>query len=58
MFAKIGEMPGMGRERPELAEGLRSFPVSPYVVFYVSDETGVTIVRVIHGSRSLDDIFS
>jgi plasmid stabilization system protein ParE len=46
--------PGMGRERPELAGGLRSWPTStPYVLFYVADAEGVDIVRVLHHARDV-----
>ena len=30
----ITESPGIGPRREELAPGLRSFPVKPYVIFY------------------------
>jgi toxin ParE1/3/4 len=44
----------MGRSRPELATGLRSFPVGRYVIFYVPLSKGVEIVRVFHGARDVD----
>ena len=45
--------PQMGRERPELREGIRSFAVSPQVVFYEATQRGVRVLRVIHGVRHL-----
>ena len=50
---QLGRFPKMGRTRDELAEGLRSFPTRPYVVFYKPTTRGVMIVRVIHGSRDI-----
>lgn len=49
--------PAMGRKRPELAKGLRSWPTkTPYVLFYIADAEGVLIVRVLHHARDLDAI--
>jgi toxin ParE1/3/4 len=59
----IATTPGIGRSREELAPGLRSFPVQNYVVFYeVIQETedaeeAVAIVRVLHGSRDMNQVF-
>jgi toxin ParE1/3/4 len=51
------ENPLMGRSRPELAPGLRSFPVGTYVIFYFPIQGGVEIVRVINGARDIDALF-
>ncbi len=46
--------PLMGRARPELAVGLRSWPVSTsYVLFYVVDTENLTVVRVLHHARDI-----
>ncbi len=51
----LAAQPEMGRVRPELADGLRSFPTrTPYIIFYVSDEDGLLIVRVLHHARDID----
>jgi len=47
----------IGRTREELAEGLRSFPVGRYIIFYRTMPKGIEIVRVLHGARDLDTIF-
>ncbi len=57
LFELIAENPRMGRERPELSEGLRSFPVGNYVIFYRIWARDVAIVRVIHGARDYDRLF-
>lgn len=49
--------PVMGRARDELADGLRSFAVGRYVIFYRPLAEGVEIVRVLHGSRDIDALF-
>ena len=53
----LASTPGMGRTRDEIAEGLRSFPVGRYVIFYRTIPEGVEIVRVLHGSRDVDALF-
>lgn len=50
-FDPLGEMPMMGRERPELQAGLRSLIVGRYVVLYRLTEDAVEIVRILHGAR-------
>jgi plasmid stabilization system protein ParE len=51
----LGAQPEMGRVRPELADGVRSFPTrTPYIIFYVPDEDGLLIIRVLHHARDID----
>ncbi|MHB9074674.1 MAG: type II toxin-antitoxin system RelE/ParE family toxin [Desulfobaccales bacterium] len=57
-FQALASNPNMGRSRDELEEGLRSFPVDRYVIFYRVMPGGVEIVRVVHGSRDLNAIFN
>jgi toxin ParE1/3/4 len=46
------------RARDELMPGLRSALVQPYVIFYRIDDGIVEVVRVLHGRRNFDAIFS
>jgi toxin ParE1/3/4 len=48
--------PQMGRQRDELAPDLRSFVVSPYVVFYRPAGDTIEVLRVLHGHRDIDTI--
>lgn len=51
----LGSQPEMGRLRPELANGIRSIPTrTPYIIFYMPDENGILIVRVLHHARDID----
>ena len=43
----------IGRARPELAAGLRSFAVARYMIFYAPSDDGILLVRVLHGARDL-----
>ena len=56
-FQVLAQQPGIGRRRDELADGLRSFPVGRYVIFYLTVPGGVQIVRVLHGARDLETTF-
>ena len=46
--------PLMGRARPELADGVRSWPTStPYILFYLADDEGITVLRVLHHAQDV-----
>ncbi len=57
-FQTLASEPGIGPDRSELAESLRSFPVGNYVIFYRAMRHGIEIVRVLSGYRDLPDVFS
>ena len=59
-FRLLAESPRIGPERPELAAGLRSYPVGNYLVFYrpLEDASGIALIRVVHGARDLRRLFS
>ena len=49
--------PLMGRARPELAQGIRSWPTStPYILFYIVTTGGITVIRALHHSRDVQQI--
>ena len=53
----LSNQPLMGRARPELGAGVRTWPTStPYVLFYVPDQEGIAIVRVLHHARDVQQI--
>jgi toxin ParE1/3/4 len=62
-FYLLARNPQIGpRRRFKVDKGLRSWVIpefSNYLVFYreLTDETGVEIVRVLHGARNLNRIF-
>ena len=49
----LGRFPEMGRARPEIAPGLRSTLVAPYVLFYQIAGDEVQILRILHGKQDL-----
>lgn len=58
IFKMLADNQEAGRERPELIEGLRSFPDGNYVIFYRQWAGNIAIVRILHSTRDLDELFS
>jgi toxin ParE1/3/4 len=53
----LSRNPYLGRSRDsDLRPGLRSYPISNYVIFYRIDHDVLCIVRVLHGSRNIRPI--
>ena len=57
-FRSLAANPFLGRERPDLAPDLRSFPVTGYLIYYYPTDTGVTIARIAHGSMEARRLFN
>lgn len=53
----LAQFPEMGRARHEILINLRSFPIKSYIVFYQPIEDGIEILRVIHSSRDIEQVF-
>ncbi|MFO1048733.1 MAG: type II toxin-antitoxin system RelE/ParE family toxin [Geminicoccaceae bacterium] len=51
----LAATPKLGPARPDIAEGLRLFPIKRYVVLYRELPDGIEVVRVVHGMRRLDE---
>ena len=47
-FENLAQNPRFGRSAEELAPGLRRSEIKAHVIFYVTDQRGVRIVRVLH----------
>ncbi|MBX9843818.1 MAG: type II toxin-antitoxin system RelE/ParE family toxin [Xanthobacteraceae bacterium] len=56
VLLSISQHPELGRERPEIMPGLRSFAVMSWVVFYRIEDDSIIIARVLHGARDLDEL--
>lgn len=54
----LAGQPLMGRARPELGKGVRSWPTStPYLLFYLGGKAGgITILRILHHARDIQRI--
>ena len=56
-FRQLVETPRMGRQRDDLAPGLRNLVHGNYLILYNIKYEFVHIVRVVHGARDLHAIF-
>jgi plasmid stabilization system protein ParE len=56
-FVMLASYPEMGLDRPELGEGLKSFPDGRFVMFYRHNPRVLDIVRVVVAARKLSPDF-
>ncbi len=54
---EVAAQPGVGRDRLELGQGVRSIPHGQYTIFYRIADDGIEVVRVLHGARDIDALF-
>ena len=52
-IVQISQVPEMGRPRPELGEGLRSFVTGRYLIFYQLEPAILRVVRIMHTARDI-----
>ena len=57
-FALWATQPALGRPRDEVDAGLRRLACGRYVVFYETLADGIDVIRVLHGSRDVDQAFN
>ncbi|MEB3217442.1 MAG: type II toxin-antitoxin system RelE/ParE family toxin [Nostocales cyanobacterium 94392] len=56
-FAKLAKFPQMGQGREDLAVYLGSFSVGSYLIFYRIIDEGIKILRIVHSSQDIEQIF-
>ena len=57
-FPLLAVNPGMGRHRPNLGEGVFSFPVLNYRIYYRKDSRGrVRVLHIKHAARDERKLF-
>ena len=54
---RLAEFTELGIDRPDLAIGLKSFPLDRYILYYRINTGGIELVRVLHGSRDINLLF-
>ena len=54
---RLAEFPWLGVEREELANGVRSFYVDRYVIYYVVSDASLSIVRVLSADMDSQQYF-
>jgi toxin ParE1/3/4 len=52
------QFPLTGRPRDDLTPGLRSFVVSPYIIFFRPIDDTIEVIRVLHHARDVDAIMT
>jgi toxin ParE1/3/4 len=57
MFQTLAERPNVGLRQDRYRAGLRSFPVGVYVIFYLTLDDGIEVIRVLHGARDIPKQF-
>lgn len=57
-LALIQQNPEMGRSRPDLFPGCRSYRVREHIVYYALRDESVTVFRVLHGRMDARRQFS
>jgi toxin ParE1/3/4 len=55
---KLSDWPFPGQARDSLILGMRSVVSAPYVIFYRVRSDTVEIVRVLHGRRDIEAVFT
>ena len=48
LLASLALTPSLGVSKDEIFKGLLSFPYVSHVVFYIKDNDGVTVIRILH----------
>ena len=54
---QLANFPNMGQSCDNFANGLRSFPVEDYLIFYRPIDGGVEVARIVSGYRDLEAVF-
>ncbi len=57
LFYLIAQKPHIGRERNAVLIGLRSFAHQAHVIFYRTQKNNIEIIRILHGSVDIGQIF-
>jgi toxin ParE1/3/4 len=55
-LAMLANYPRAGRLRSEISDGLRSFPVGRYIVFYRTTLTDLVLTRILGAAQDIDAI--
>jgi len=56
-LAVLRDQPELGRARNDLHPGLKVSNYSKHLIFYLREEWGIDVVRVLHGSQDIPEFF-
>ncbi len=54
----LTEFPEAGVLRDDLETNLRSFPVDRYILYYKVTNKNLELIRVLHGSRNIENLIN
>jgi len=54
---KLAQYPDFGKERSDVYNGARSFPVEKHIVFYQVSDNGIDVARILHQRMDLSKHF-
>jgi toxin ParE1/3/4 len=57
MFVQPAHQPYMGEAVDHIRHGLRRVTHGKYLIFYEPRNSGILLVRVLHGSRKIEELF-
>lgn len=52
-LSNLADYPELGRKRPRLGRGVRSWAYRPWIAFYRVNNDNVEVIRVLHGKRRI-----
>lgn len=52
----LAKYAGMGRERVELGDGVKSYPLKSHTIIYTKSMSGIRVLRVLHGHQDINDL--
>ena len=55
---KLAQYPDFGRERSEVYNGARRFPIEKHIVFYQVSDKGINVARILHQRMDLYPLLS
>mgnify|MGYP002790009012 CR=1 FL=1 len=53
----LADFPESGKARHEFIVNLRSFPFKNYIIFYMPLDDGIEVLRIVHSSRDIQQVF-
>jgi toxin ParE1/3/4 len=54
---KLAQYPDFGKQRSDIYNGARSFPVEKHIVFYQINDNGIDVARILHQRMDLSKHF-
>lgn len=53
----LASQPGIGQRQDQYRPGLRCLSVGAYLIFYLTRDDGIEVIRILHGARDIPRLF-